>query len=552
MIQQTFQHRSGRVISLSRLVLAAAFPVGIWLDPSQPLRHPEFGYPMLASYLVAAFVFLLVTWNDWRLETRLALPALIVDLALFAALVFLTEGYANPFFPIFVFIIMSAALRWGWRETAVTAAVLIVLFFAASAAGLIWDAADFSARRFFFRSIFLVVLSFILIWFGLNQLRPRMPRFEQSRLSDPSSAAPPVREVAAFVAAYTGAKRVILAWWSNEEPGTDVVFLEDGRFGEARHGPDVFGPLVDGKLKGDAFLFDVDHGWILRCDGRRRHLLALATTLESKFIEHYRLTSGLAVPVASSGYGGVIFALDVPGLCSDDIAQGESLGEEISAAFERASAMALLEEAASVRVRLSLSRDLHDSVLQLLAGTTFRLEGVKRSVLKGGNIDEEISILQTDLVAEQRDLRALIEQLRGRGPDCTADLHQGLRDLAARMSRQWDVACSIDHCPPGLETSALLERDCHQLIREAVANAVRHGKASNVAIRVDSNDDAMELVVTDDGSGFPGDGHFATERGGKAPWSLSERVRALGGHMALVSSTAGSQITISLPIGRAA
>lgn len=557
MIQQTFQHRSGRVISLSRALLALVFPIGIWLDSPHQVRHPDLTFALLFFYLIAAAVFLAATWDNWRLETRLAVPALVVDLCVFAGLVLLTEGYANPFFPFFVFIVMSAALRWSWRETALTAAALIAIFLAASAAsaaGFAWETAAFDPQRFFFRSAFLVVLSFVLVWFGFNQIRPRMPRLAQARLADPAvAAAPPIREAAEFVAAHSDARRVVFAWWNHEEPWTNVATWGAGVHDEIRHGPGEFGPLVDPAQAGSVFLFDFPRDRILRREDGRRSVQPLGGRIDAAFAQRYALTAGLAIPIDSSGYGGIVFALDVPGLCSDDVVQGAVLGEEVCAAFERASTMALLADAAGTRARLALSRDLHDSVLQLLAGTSLRLEGVKRSLGAGRPVDDELAALQRDLIAEQRDVRSLIGRLRGGdAPGGTADLHRSLRELAERMSRQWNIACRVDHGPNGLEASALLERDCRQLVREAVANAVRHGRASAIAIGIEDGDDAIRLVVTDNGTGFPDDKLATHTRRGKAPWSLDERVRALGGEMAVDSSSRGAQITISLPYGRPA
>lgn len=552
MFQQAFQHRSGRVIALGRALLAAAFLIGSLLDPTDAPRHSSIGIGLLAAYLGAALLSLAATWDNWRLETRLAVPALAMDVGVFASLVFLTEGYSNPFFPMFVFIVLSAALRWSWRETAATAAALIAIFLGVSAAG-VWQAGAFSPELFFFRSAFLVVLSFVLVWFGFNQARPRMARLDQGRIADPAEAgAPPVRVAAEFVATHSGARRIVFAWWSGEEPWTHVATLDAEGFDSLRHDPGAFGPLIARELAGAPFLFDVGHLRILRREGARRRMQPFGHAIDPAFADRYRLTSGLALPVDSSGYGGVLFALDMPGLCSDDITQAEGLAEEISAAFERASAMALLADAASARVRLSLSRDLHDSVLQLLAGTAFRLEGVKKSARAGRPVEPEIDSLQGELVAEQREVRALIGEWRkGSTPEATADLERSLAALAERMSRQWSVACRIEECPGGLETSVVLERDCHQLVREAVANAVRHGKASRVGIRVARRDAAVELIVADNGGGFPDSGRFDPGRGGRTPWSLSERVRALGGQLALASDASGSIITISLPIGHA-
>ena len=50
-------------------------------------------------------------------------------MAVFAVIVFSTNGYTSPFFLVFILPLLSAAIRWGWRETALTAAALVLLFF---------------------------------------------------------------------------------------------------------------------------------------------------------------------------------------------------------------------------------------------------------------------------------------------------------------------------------------------------------------------------------------------------------------------------------------
>ena len=89
-----------------------------------------------------------------------------------------------------------------------------------------------------------------------------------------------------------------------------------------------------------------------------------------------------------------------------------------------------------------------------------------------------------------------------------------------------------------------MEHDLHQLIREGVANAVRHGKAERVELLFGGQGRQIELQIVDNGSGFP-DGAGETIEG---PRSLSERVRALGGQLRVDSGAAGSRIWITLPM----
>src|SRR5262249_39735807 len=119
-----------------------------------------------------------LTWNDWWLDAKLAGPAHAVDIALFTAMVFLTEGYTSPFFVFFVFLLLSAAIRWGWRETTLTGIWVAILYIIAGlvAAG---SSVDFHLYRFIIRAGQLVILSLIVIWFGIHQWRARVPVAEE-------------------------------------------------------------------------------------------------------------------------------------------------------------------------------------------------------------------------------------------------------------------------------------------------------------------------------------------------------------------------------------
>ena len=94
---------SGRVIALGRLLLATLFMAAITVDISQPAVSPAETYGLLVAYQLFAALVTLATWNNWWLDARIAGPAHAVDIALFTAMVFLTEGYTSPFFVFFVF-----------------------------------------------------------------------------------------------------------------------------------------------------------------------------------------------------------------------------------------------------------------------------------------------------------------------------------------------------------------------------------------------------------------------------------------------------------------
>ena len=91
------------------------------------------------------------------------------------------------------------------------------------------------------------------------------------------------------------------------------------------------------------------------------------------------------------------------------------------------------------------------------------------------------------------------------------------------------------------------------IVREAVVNAARHAGASEVCVKVARANRDVQVVVTDNGRGFPFHGeydHAALTTLQLGPVMLKERVTSLGGTMAIRSTSAGARIDIRLPSRR--
>jgi signal transduction histidine kinase len=541
------------VISLGRVVLACVFLLAMWLDPAQPSVAPAEGYAILVAYVVMALLLLAATWSNWWLDHRLALPAHVLDILVFSIMVFLTEGYTSPFFTFFVFLILSSTIRWSWRATAATAGAVILLFFAVGVAALFWGEGEFELRRLIIRSAYLIVLSLILIWFSQNQRRRSEPLQPMMLDNAVEAAKPPIQQALAYAALRVGTRRILFAWWEKEEPWVNIGELNEGAFDERRLGPAMEESIVHPSLTSAPFLFDLSKSRVLQDQPRGgRKVRILKGIVQADLAEQFRMERGLCVPVESDEYSGLLFALDVPGLSSDDLAVGDMIGSEISATLERASLFRMSEQEAVTRTRLALARDLHDSVVQLLAGTSFRLEAIRKSAAAGRDIGADVDALQRELSQEQRDLRGFISKLRGpTRARATTDLCPSLITLAERMSRQWGIRCRLVGCDKPILTQSAMEHDLHQLIREGVANAVRHGKASHVELLFEGTGNQLRLEILDNGCGFPVEGSFAEGEqimDQVGPWSLNERVRSIGGSLTLSSSSQGSRVTITLPV----
>src|SRR5690348_6406159 len=142
-------------------MLAVLFLFAIWVDASQPANAPVLTWTVLGCYVVFALAVLTLTWSNWWLDARLAGVVHGIDIAVYTFLVFSTEGYTSPFFTAFMFILLAAAIRWGWRATALTAVLLTLLYLLAGLAAAA-STASLITQPFVIRTGHLVILSLIL------------------------------------------------------------------------------------------------------------------------------------------------------------------------------------------------------------------------------------------------------------------------------------------------------------------------------------------------------------------------------------------------------
>ena len=555
MLEEAFQHRSGRIIAFGRAVLAVFFFIIIWVDRTQPHSAVAATYIVLALYAAAALALLFATWDHWWLEAKLALPFHVVDMLVFLWLNYATQGYASPFFTFFVFLIFSATFHWDWRAPAATAAVIILLYILSAVTAASWGTEAFDWRRFALRSAYLVVLtSMTILWIASTRHRPQAGL--EPGAGDAGDPHPDLEPLLRLAAERFGATRALALWSEAEEPWTWVSRWDGARFAETRLEPDAWPRPLSAEAGQGPFLFDQGKGRILaRAGGRRKAARALEAPLEPGFAAAHHLDRGLRIPLRSGGLEGELFLLGVPGLCSDDVERAEELAAELAAGLEHRELIQATQEAAAIRARLAVARDLHDSVVQFLAGLAFRLEGVRKVGAAGGDVSAEVDALQAELVREQQDLRRLIAELRedpALAAGGRAELVASLRELSGRIAAQWDVVCRVAAPRGEIDVPVSLERNLRQIVREAVANAVRHGRATAVETRLGRAEGTLEVEISDNGSGFPFEGERAPEElAGAGPTSLWERVQNLGGRLRIASGRSGSRLSLELPLEEA-
>lgn len=180
--------------------------------------------------------------------------------------------------------------------------------------------------------------------------------------------------------------------------------------------------------------------------------------------------------------------------------------------------------------RLRIARDLHDGLAQDLA---FIAAHSERLALEYGS-EHPLVVAATRALAVSR---GKIVDLEASGAPST---EAALREIAAEFGARFEVDVTVDVADRMVDCDRS-EKDRRELVRitrEAIANAVRHGGARHVSVRLGSGRDGVLLRITDDGCGFPG-ARSETAGTGMGLRTMQARARRIGAHLRASSSHQG-------------
>jgi signal transduction histidine kinase len=205
---------------------------------------------------------------------------------------------------------------------------------------------------------------------------------------------------------------------------------------------------------------------------------------------------------------------------------------------------------ASAQERRRIAADLHDGVVQDLAGVAFGLAPLADEAARKGE-DAQAGALRSaadTLRRGVRDLRTLLVEIHP--PNlATAGLRVALSDLLSPLQADGIVTrLDVDEAATGGTTDALVYRAA----REAIRNARAHAAPAAVSVTVSrSAPGRTRLVVRDDGRGFAPEARARREGEGHVGLTLLEEVVAQAGGTLVVRSSPGAGTTVELEVASA-
>ena len=205
---------------------------------------------------------------------------------------------------------------------------------------------------------------------------------------------------------------------------------------------------------------------------------------------------------------------------------------------------------AVLRERNRLAREMHDTLIQGCVSVSALLE----AHLSLSHADADADARQDLMSCARTQLRTTIDEAREavgnlrHAPLPAANLTPLLRKMTEEMGGEFGVPVECNVAGRPFEFPQETMHELLMVVREAIYNAVRHGRPNRVKLNIVFGRNTCSVRIVDDGEGFePGDlsmlpmGHYGLV-------GMQERVQRIGGKLFLSSrSGAGTEVKFQVP-----
>jgi signal transduction histidine kinase len=566
--------RVERVISVARMFLAVIALFTLDLDPVQPAAYAPIARALLVLFAGHSVAALLVLRTRPRRARSFALTTFAVDLFA-AALTLPIEAPNSPFYAFFLFVLASAAFRWGFRETLATTVGGLLLILLHQRAAEYIPAMSFlgydDPNRMIVRTSYLVMMGLLLGYLAEEGRQLRAESGAIVHLLSKVRVDLNVTRALALVANETvkifDASHLLIVV---EEMDGHRIFRWDTVGGWSLASTTVRGEST--AVDRPAYFFGdvhhsmaiVGHKWpwskrvryeVQALDAAGRTVEMPAISVPDAFVSAYPFKRLILAPVTfGDEWNGRIFIFEphrnVPLIELTEFLR--TLIRQVSPAVFNVYLQNRLQAKAGALERARVARELHDGVIQSLIGVEMQMEVLRsKTPLQDSAEGQELHRLQNILRHEVLNLRDLMAQMRPAefDPD---ELLAHFADIVQHFSRDTGIRARF---VTELKQVPLERRVCFELVRivqEGLANVRKHSEARHVMVRFGLREGSWRLEIDDDGRGFPFEGrltHIELDARDTGPAIIKERVRAIGGQLAISSTPGqGSRLEVVLPL----
>ena len=573
--------RIERWLATARVFLAISTLVAIRMDPTE-LGHSWAAYGLFVFYLANGILIIMLLRRRQQSTAAFRLLVHAGDIVWPALISIFAEGPRTPFFLFFFFVLAAAAYRWGLWETLGTAAAEVALLWMErvvvhgilarpggparlqALTGLHVNAPEFDAQRLFMLSIYLIVMGLLLGYLAEQQKHLRAEKAVitgiLSRVRVEAGLTGTLQQIFSEAMTMYGASRLLVA---SQETHSHRIFVgELSRSADAS--PAEFRWLESTPRDAKMYLEDFP-GVVCYSSAKGSKISTLALDQDGNPVPHpntdvirqirekQTFSSVISLSFLFGGdWRGRVFLFDPSwrGEKQEELRFLLNLVQQVGPAVYNVYLLHRLRRRASAAERARVARELHDGAVQSLIAVEMQVDVLRRQAEAGLPTTGELGRIQRLLREEVLKLRELMQQMKAIDVD-SPRLIGVLHDTVERFQRETGISARFVTDIDDLNMPQRVCRELLRIVQEGLVNVRKHSGARHALVRLGSNLEKWNLIVEDDGKGFPFTGRFSQqqmEEMGKGPMIIKERVRLIAGELTVESNPGqGSRLEVTIP-----
>ncbi len=563
--------RPERVIAISRIVLAAAALLAVYIDPPEPAHFTNVVRLMLFGYLVyGVLIWVRLRWR--QLGPRVIVVLHLIDIVFPVVVAFFSGGPRSPFFLFFFFAIVWSAFRWGSVESIATAAATMLmligetLLMGFTGRGLNGSAIESAElNRIFLRCVYLAMLGAML---GMLGEREKEWRAEQGLINRVLKAIRAERGfgetmhfvVREFLKLYRGTRAIAVIQAvatgrfyqyelyrdrPNEHPSFIEIFGEEGRLRMLPDRPPAFYVLGTPDEAKDTHWISLDQ------TGQVSHSQYRSPARYFGYgLNESALCIGFQFGNEWSGRLMLIGARLGPKR-EDELKFAEKLMRGIGPAVYSVYLVRRLRNRISAVERARVARELHDGAIQSLIAVEMQVDVLRRQAAENSDrLANDLERIQQLLREQVLEMRELMQQLKPAevSPEQFLDF---VGNTIERFRRDTGINATLQSEVREVDLTPQQCRELGRILQEALVNVRKHSGAGNVMVDLNRRNGNLVLTIEDDGRGFGFTGRLNSEQLTAArlgPTIIQERVRSMSGELEIESVPGkGARLQVALP-----
>ncbi|MEE8413827.1 MAG: sensor histidine kinase [Dehalococcoidales bacterium] len=210
-----------------------------------------------------------------------------------------------------------------------------------------------------------------------------------------------------------------------------------------------------------------------------------------------------------------------------------------------------IEREAIIEERRRIARELHDGIAQSLGYLNMKTKIASEAVSSQNTVQALTELNDISKVVQDtyEDIRESIDQLSAEIKNIP--LIPAMANYMREFSSNNGIKVNFEHPRSFLRLSPVAELQLLRISQEALTNVRRHAGATEIEVKLESSNEAIEMIVKDNGAGFELTDLEDAPPGYHGLNIIKERAETLGGDFSISTAPGeGTALMVSLPLDK--